>query len=117
MERLLLPGVAMRRLASRLQLGLARVRGADVSGHLLMLMLAYIFLIGGVLVDLGLRLQAERLLLLLLLVLAQVVRGQLVLPDLHLLGEHLLMVVVSLLLCDSRLSFARFVDLVDLFGG
>lgn len=105
----------MRRLASRLELGLARVRGADVPGHLLVLLLAYVFLIGGVLVGLGLGLQAERLLLLLILV--QALGGHLVLPVLHLLGGHLLVVLVALLLCDSGLSFARFLDLVDLFGG
>jgi hypothetical protein len=112
MERLLLPGVAMRRL---LQLSLARVRGADVSGHLLVLLFADVFLVGGVLVGLGLGLEAERLLL--LLVLVQALGGHLMLPVLHLLGERLLMALVALLLCENGLSLARFLDLVDLLGG
>jgi len=111
-ERLLLPGVAMRRL---LELGLARVGGADMAGHLLVLLLADVFLVGGVLVGLGLGLQAKRLLL--LLVLVQALGGHLMLPVLHLLGEHLLMALVALLLCENGLSLARFLDLVDLFGG
>lgn len=115
MERLLLPGVAMRGLTSSwLKLRLARVRGADMPGHLLVLLLADVFLVGGVLVGLGLRLKAKRLLLLLVLVLA--FGGHLMLPVLHLLlGERLLVVLVALLLCV--LSLARFLDLEHLFGG
>lgn len=84
-------------------------------GHLLVLLLADVFLVGGVLVGLGLGLEAERLLL--LLVLMQALGGYLMLPVLHLLGERLLMVLVALLLCENGLSLARFLDLVDLFGG
>lgn len=114
LELLLLPWVAVVGLlaaAAWLGLGLlARVRRADVPGHLLVLLLADVFFVGGVLV--GLRTEAE--LLLLLLVLVQALGRHLVLSVRHLLRE--LVVLLPLLLCEGGLALSLCLGLADSLG-